>query len=343
MVKSSSQCGSTQILQMKKVLEKLGYGAKSRRPRVAMTSNTAGRVIGSSFPVEPGTISAMRSVPTSVSRPEYADDGVPGEARSLKPRQYNAEEIVRARRAARLARKMLDFANELASDHTKGYSTEDVDKLTHEEIIKHGAYPSPINYRGFPKAVCTSVNEVVCHGIPDSRVLEKGDLVSIDVSLYLDGFHGDNCGSVICGGGDPADPSDKRSLDLIAATQEALDAAIAICGPGVCFSEIGATIEKVAAQRDFRIVHEFCGHGTGELLHMPPFVRHFRNGDGQPMLPGNIFTIEPILVEGSRRIHVWKDGWTAATLDGGRGAQFEHEVLIKDDGYEVLTVPEAAR
>ena len=326
---------------MKKVLEGLGYGAsKVRRPRVAVQKGTAGKVIGSAFAVEPGKISPMRTVPPEIMRPEYANGDMPGEARSNIPRVYNADEIVKARRAARLARKMLDFANNLASDYTNGYSTEDVDRLTHEEIVKHGAYPSPINYRGFPKAICTSVNEVVCHGIPDSRVIEKGDLVSIDVSLYLDGFHGDNCGSIIAGEGDADDPTEKRSLDLIAATKEALEKAIAICGPGQCFSQIGEVIEQVAANRDYRIIHEFCGHGTGELLHMPPFVRHFRNNDRVQMMPGNIFTIEPILVEGSRRMHVWKDGWTAATSDGGRGAQFEHEVLITDTGYEILTISE---
>ena len=325
---------------MKKVLENLGaYGAKVR-PRLAMQGVVGGMQIGAPFPIQPGSVSPMRAVPDHIMRPEYADDGEPGDSGSNRPRIYNKEEIVRARKAGKLARKMLDFANELASDPRNGYSTEDVDRLTHEEIIKHGAYPSPINYRGFPKAVCASVNEVVCHGIPDSRVIEEGDMVSIDVSLYIDGFHGDNCGTIICGGAREDREEDQRAVALIRATEEALDKAIEICGPGVRLSKIGEVIESVAANRDFRIVHEFCGHGTGEYLHMPPFVRHFRNNDHQLMEPGMVFTIEPILVEGGRRIHVWKDGWTAATLDGGRGAQFEHEVLITETGYEVLTVPE---
>jgi methionyl aminopeptidase len=325
---------------MKKVLEQIGsYGSKLR-PRVAMQGVTGGKQIGAPFPIQPGTVSPMRAVPDHIQGPEYAKNGEPGEARSYSPRIYNAEEIEKARRAGRLARKMLDFANHLASDPSKGYSTEDVDRMTHEEIVKHGAYPSPINYRGFPKAVCSSVNEVVCHGIPDSRVIEAGDVVSIDVSLYIDGFHGDNCGTIICGGAREGHEEDDRAVALINATQEALDKSIEICGPGVRLSKIGEVIESVAANRDFRIIHEFCGHGTGELLHMPPFVRHFRNNDHQLMQPGMVFTIEPILVEGSRRMHVWKDGWSAATLDGGRGAQFEHEVLITEDGYEILTILE---
>ena len=157
------------------MLEQIGaYGAKVR-PRLAMQGTGGGsRHIGAAFPIQPGSVSPMRSVPNHIPRPEYADNGEPGESGSTRPRIYNEEEIIRARRAGELARKMLDFANNLASDPSNRYSTEDVDRLTHEEIIKHGAYPSPINYRGFPKAVCTSINEVVCHGIPDSRVIEEG-------------------------------------------------------------------------------------------------------------------------------------------------------------------------
>jgi methionyl aminopeptidase len=277
-------------------------------------------------------------IPADIERPEYAEDGEPAEATSQRPRIYDEEEIVRARFAGRLARKMLDFANSLAVQPDK-YTTNQIDALTREEIARHGAYPSPLNYRGFPKSICTSVNEVVCHGIPDDRMVRRGDLVSIDISLYLNGMHGDNCGSVICGG-QGGSAKDVAAGKLIAATQEALDKAVALCRPGACVSELGAVIDEVAKERGFAVVHEFCGHGTGELLHMPPFVRHFRNGFKVPMQPGMLFTIEPIFVERSRRMTVWRDGWSAATMDGGRGAQFEHEVLITEDGCEVLTVPE---
>lgn len=277
-------------------------------------------------------------VPEHILRPEYAMSGEPAEPESDKPRLYDAQEIVRARYAARLARKMLDFANSLAMQPGK-YTTNEIDVLTREEIIKNGAYPSPLNYRGFPKSICTSVNEVVCHGIPDDRTVQRGDMVSIDISLFVDGFHGDNCGTVISGGASDSD-SDRRAQRLIDATAESLQRAIDVCRPGACISDVGAAVGDVAAAHGFNVVHEFCGHGTGELLHMPPLVRHFKNHVRVPMQPGMLFTIEPILVEGSRRMHVWRDGWSAATLDGGRGAQFEHEVLITEDGCEVLTVPE---
>ena len=279
-----------------------------------------------------GLVTPMRRVPDQIARPEYAFSGSPKDIPShTRPRIYNDEEIARARRAGRLARKMLDFACGLALQ--PGMSTDDIDRLTHEEICRHGAYPSPINYRGFPKAICTSVNEVVCHGIPDSRPLVDGDIVSIDVSLFIDGMHGDNCSTVMCGTGDA------QGYALIAATQEALNKAVSVCGPGRCISEIGEAITSIAMTSKLQVVHEFCGHGTGEVLHMPPYILHFRNTERMRMEPGMIFTIEPIIVEGSRRVSTWSDGWTIFTLDGGRGAQFEHEVLITPTGVEVLTVP----
>ena len=282
-------------------------------------------------PTLKGKVSPMRYVPSHIPRPEYASSGIPTHISEFStPRVYTKEEISRAKVSAQLARRMLDFACSLALK--PGITTEEIDRLTHEEIVKHGAYPSPINYRGFPKAICTSVNDVVCHGIPDSRELVKGDVVSIDVSLYLNGMHGDNCATVMC------DQGDEAGYRLIDATKEALDKAVAVCGPGACISHIGEAVNLVAAQHDLRIVHEFCGHGTGEVLHMPPFVRHFRNADRVPMVPGMIFTIEPILVEGSRRVCTWDDGWSIVMMDGGRGAQFEHEVLITENGAEVITV-----
>ena len=298
-----------------------------------MAQMATGRRIGArTGPMVKHALSPPRDVPKGIGRPEYAYTGLPFDIpENSPPRVYNAEQIGRARKSAQLARRMLDFACALALK--PGVTTDDIDRLTHEEIIKHGAYPSPINYRGFPKAICTSVNEVVCHGIPDKRPLVEGDVVSIDVSLFLGGMHGDNCATVMCGEGDEAGHS------RIRATQEALDTAVSVCGPGVCITAIGEAVTGVAAQHDLRIVHEFCGHGTGEVLHMPPFIRHFRNKETVPMRPGMIFTIEPILVEGSRRITTWDDGWSIVMMDGGRGAQFEHEVLITEHGAEVLTVP----
>ena len=233
--------------------------------------------------------------------------------------------------SARLARDMLDFACSLVK---VGISTEEIDKLTHEEIVKNDAYPSPVNYGGFPKSICTSINEVCCHGIPDSRILEEGDIISIDVSVYKDGFHGDNCTTVVVG-----DKCDDRGKELIHATQEALNEAISICSPGAKFLEIGERVEKVATQYKLEVQHEFMGHGLGSILHMSPLVAHYRNSDDTEMRPGMIFTIEPIFLEGSRRCIRWPDNWSSVSVDFGRSAQFEHEILITQTGHEILTVP----
>ena len=233
--------------------------------------------------------------------------------------------------SARLARNMLEFACSLVQ---VGISTEDIDRLTHEEIVKNNAYPSPVNYAGFPKAICTSINEVCCHGIPDSRLLEKGDIISIDVSVYKEGYHGDNCATIIVGG-----VCDNRGKELIYATQEALNEAISICGPGVKFCEIGGRIEKVASNYDLEVQHEFMGHGLGSMLHMSPLIAHYSHSDNTEMKPGMIFTIEPIFLEGSRDCLRWADNWSSVSVDFGRSAQFEHEILITSTGHEILTVP----
>ena len=288
------------------------------------------------FPVEPGHVTKRRSVPSIIPFPDYALHGQPkrndeNEGAFVKFTEKN--DLQKLRNSAQLARQMLDFACSLAKP---GVSTEEIDIVIHNEIVRHGAYPSPINYLGFPKAICTSINEVVCHGIPDSRKLLEGDIISIDVSLYLNGFHGDNCGTVIVGG-DSA--GDEAGRNLVSATRDSLAAAIEICKPGTCLSKIGEAVQSVAEAHNLRVVHEFMGHGTGPHLHMNPLVRHYRNNLTIPLVKGMVFTIEPILVEGSRRIAVWEDGWTAVTVDGGRGAQFEHEILITDNGAEILTLP----
>ena len=233
--------------------------------------------------------------------------------------------------SAQLARDMLDFASSLVQ---AGISTEEIDRLTHEKIVSNNAYPSPVNYAGFPKSICTSVNEVCCHGIPDSRILEEGDIISIDVSVYKDGFHGDNCTTVIVG-----DKCDDRGKELIYATQEALNEAISICGPGAQFLEIGDRIQRIAKDYRLEVQRQFMGHGVGSILHMSPLVAHYRNLDSTKMRPGMIFTIEPIFLEGSHRCVTWPDNWSYVAADFGRSAQFEHEVLITETGHEILTVP----
>jgi methionyl aminopeptidase len=276
----------------------------------------------------------MRSVPASIPWPEYARTGRPQRLHK-HIFKYDDEAVSMIRESAQLARHMLDFSLSLARP---GISTEEIDILSHEEMVKHMAYPSPINYCGFPKAICTSVNDAVCHGIPDSRVLEEGDILSIDVSLYKNGFHGDNCGTVIVGGSSPS-TDDPEAEHLVDTARRSLEAAIETCGPGSCLSAIGDAIQNVADTEGLGIVNDFMGHGVGPYLHMMPYVRHFRNNEKLNLLPGMVFTIEPILTEGSGKIKVWDDGWTAVSVDGGRGAQFEHMVLVTENGAEVLTVP----
>jgi methionyl aminopeptidase len=273
----------------------------------------------------------MREVPTHISAPEYAKTGRPHPAYDAIC-VFRGEEIRQMRSSAKLAREMLDFACSLVKE---GLSTEEIDRKTHEMIVSRGAYPSPINYAGFPKAICTSVNEVACHGIPDSRELINGDLLSIDVSIYQNGFHGDNCGTVVVGGVNETDEVGRLVVDK---TEEALLKSIDVCGPGACLSDIGQCIHEVAEASDLHVIKEFCGHGLGSILHMKPLVKHYPNSDRLTLVPGMIFTVEPILTEGSSKIVIWDDGWTAATVDGGRAAQFEHEVLITENGYEILTI-----
>jgi hypothetical protein len=184
-------------------------------------------------PVVKGVVSPMLTVPKSIPYPEYAVSRQPADAGD-SIFLYTAAEVPKIRKAARLARKALEYGLSVAQP---GLSTDAIDRLVHDEIIKHGAYPSPLNYAGFPKSICTSVNEVVCHGIPDSRVLKDGDILSIDVSLYLNGYHGDNCGTVVVGKSDP------KLEDLIQATKDSVDKAIAVCKPGGCFSDIGKAIQ----------------------------------------------------------------------------------------------------
>lgn len=279
----------------------------SNRPWTNTSRN--GTTTRSIFPMTPGFVTPRRSVPDFIQHPDYSKHGTPNDGPNHVVTYSQPEHLEGIRHSAKLARKMLDFANSLVKP---GVTTEEIDILTHNEIVKNGAYPSPINYHGFPKAICTSVNEVVCHGIPNDRKLIEGDVISIDVSLFKNGFHGDNCGTVVVG------TSDDATMKLINATQESLDEAIKICKPGSCLSLIGETIENVAKSHNFNIVHEFMGHGVGPFLHMKPLVRHFKNTHKFKLVKGMVFTIEPILVEGARKITIWDDGWTAITLDGGR-------------------------
>jgi len=245
------------------------------------------------------------------------------------------DEIERMRRAGRAAREVLDAAGRMAKP---GVTTDEIDALVHEECIKRGGYPSPLNYHNFPKSCCTSVNEIICHGIPDSRKLEEGDIVNLDITIYLDGVHGD-CSEMFCVG-----EVEPEALELIKVTYDSWQAAIDICKPGRPYKDIGGVIEdhldRVHKEtgRLYTSVRNFAGHGIGSVFHANPTVLHYRNNERSGVMEkGHTFTIEPMICEGTPESVVWPDAWTAATKDGKRSAQFEHTLLITDDGVEALT------
>nr|XP_031857234.1 methionine aminopeptidase, type I [Kwoniella shandongensis]KAA5524306.1 methionine aminopeptidase, type I [Kwoniella shandongensis] len=284
-------------------------------------------------PVYP--LSAKREVPAHIQRPDYADhpQGIsPCEAvRERSVRILNKEEIEGVRLVCRLSREVLDT---VAAHIKPGITTDELDAICHQACIDRDAYPSPLNYAKFPKSVCTSVNEVICHGIPDQRPLVEGDIINLDVSLYHGGFHGDLNATY------PVGKVDQESLDLIATTKKSMEDAIAICKPGVPFREIGNKIEEVVKPKGYSIVRRYTGHGIHYLFHGLPNIVHY-GGSKTPgkMEVGQIFTIEPMINMGTSNLDHWRDDWTAVTMDGRRSAQFEETILITENGAEILTRP----
>ncbi len=217
-----------------------------------------------------------------------------------------------------------------------GISTEDINKLCHDYIVEHGAYPSCLNYNGFPKSICTSVNQVICHGIPSKRdVLKEGDIVNVDVTTYLNKFHGDTNRTFFVGEVDP------KIKHLVETTYRCLYAGINEVRPGGHIGDIGEVIEQIAHAEGFSVVEEYCGHGIGREFHEEPQIIHFGPaGVGAMMKPGMTFTIEPMINLGTRFNQVLKDKWTVVTKDGKPSAQFEHTILVTETGYEILTLPD---
>lgn len=245
----------------------------------------------------------------------------------------NKEEMVLMRESCRLTAETLV----LVGEHIQpGITTEDINVLVHEFITSNGAYPSPLNYKGFPKSVCTSRNEVACHGIPSTKEkLENGDIINVDVSVFFPkngGFHGDSSAMFYVG-----TPSQEARL-LVETTRESLKKAIEIVKPGITVGHIGHAIETHVTSKGFKVVKEFVGHGVGREFHSKPSIFHFGTpGLGEVLKPGMIFTIEPIVNMGNDGCFIASDGWTVLTLDGSLSAQFEHTILVTDEGCEVLT------
>lgn len=240
-------------------------------------------------------------------------------------------EIEIMKQSCQLAAKTLNFIEDKLEI---GMTTEDVNALCHDFIVSNGAYPSPLNYHGFPKSVCTSLNEVICHGIPSSKdKLKDGDLLNIDVTTYLNKFHGDTNRTYFIGNV----PTHKKNL--VKVTYESMMAAINLCKPGARLGDIGAIIEEMAHDNGYTVVHEYCGHGIGREFHEDPQVLHYgQKGTGIEMKPGMTFTIEPMINLGKRNCKVLKDGWTVVTKDKKVSAQFEHTILITESGHEILTL-----
>jgi methionyl aminopeptidase len=284
-----------------------------------------------------------------------------------------------------VAREVLEFACSLA---VAGRSTDSIDAEVHAAILRRNVYPAPLNYRGFPKSLCAAVNEEICHGIPNDRPLENGDIAKFDVSIYTgEGYFGDNCATVVVGGNsgtttttsshissNNSSINNSRNHDdhnsnsggnsrigdsgssavewkwkklenreesggerLARATRESVAAALETCRPGGDLRDIGAAVDAVANAYGYQSVEKYCGHGIGRQFHMLPYVQHFRNSDALPFREGMVFTIEPMLVEGSSECRTLQDGWTVVTLDDGRAAQYEH-MVSRTEGKEIPSV-----
>jgi methionyl aminopeptidase len=284
--------------------------------------------------VGPGKVSPRRAVPASIPRPEYVDRPAP--APYTGPEVKSPEVIELMREAGALAARAMAAA---ASAIAPGVSTDELDRIGHEFLLDHGAYPSTLGYRGFPKSLCTSVNEVICHGIPDDRRLEDGDIVNIDITAYLMrdglGVHGDTDATYLVG------VVDEESRLLVERTHEATLRAIKAVRPGRQINVVGRVIESYAKRFGYGVVRDFTGHGIGTAFHSGLVVPHY---DAAPahdtvMEPGMTFTIEPMLNLGSHDWSMWDDGWTVVTRDLKRSAQFEHTILVTEAGAEILTLP----
>lgn len=278
----------------------------------------------------PGTISPPRPVPASIPRPEYV--GRRGPERVTAPEVKAPETVERIRHASRIAAQAL---LEVGRHVGPGVTTDELDAVGHEFLLAHGAYPSTLGYLGFPKSLCTSINEVICHGIPDSTPLREGDIVNVDITAYVDGVHGDTNAMFLVG------DVDVESRLLVERTRTAMERGIKAVKPGRQVNVIGRVIEAYARRFGYGVVRDFTGHGVGEAFHSGLIIPHY---DSAPRFddviePGMVFTIEPMLTLGGIDWEQWDDGWTVVTKDRSRSAQWEHTVLVTEDGAEILTLP----
>lgn len=278
----------------------------------------------------PGIISKALPVPSSIAKPEYVGKKFPSEWLGGHIKTPEQVELIRA--AGKIAAGAILEAGKAAKP---GVTTDELDNIVHEYVLDHGAYPSTLGYRGFPKSCCTSINEVICHGIPDNTELREGDIVNIDVTAYKSGFHGDSNRTFIVGAVSEA------ASQLVERTEEALSRAIAAVLPGREINTIGRTIESYAKRYGYGVVRDFTGHGIGEAFHSGLVIPHFDAAPNYsiPIEVGMVFTIEPMLTLGSYEWDMWSDGWTVTTKDKSLTAQFEHTLVVTETGAEILTLP----
>ncbi|HEX4442938.1 MAG TPA: type I methionyl aminopeptidase [Galbitalea sp.] len=276
----------------------------------------------------PGRISPQRPVPASIPRPEYVGKAGPRDYDGDDV--YDAAEIEHIRESGTIAANAIDV---IAAAIAPGVTTDELDRIGHRYMVEHGAYPSTLGYRGYPKSICTSINEVICHGIPDDTVLLDGDIINIDVTAFKNGVHGDLNKTFVVGSGS------QEAIDLVERTREALSRGIKSVAPGRAINVIGRAIESYAKRFNYGVVRDFTGHGVGTAFHSGLVIPHY---DAAPdhdrvMEVGMVFTIEPMLTLGSARWDLWPDDWTVTTKDKSLTAQFEHTLVVTERGAEILT------
>ena len=278
--------------------------------------------------LHPGRLSPARQVPANIPRPEYVGKKRP----ALGEREVkDADTIARMRVAGRIAAQALE---EVGRNVRPGITTDELDAVGHDFLVSHGAYPSTLGYRGYPKSLCTSLNEVICHGIPDDTVVGDGDIVNIDITAFIDGVHGDTNATFLAG------DVDEESRLLVERTKEAMMRGIRAVAPGRPLNAVGRVIESYAKRFGYGVVRDFTGHGIGTTFHSGLVVPHYDDPlSTVTMEVGMTFTIEPMLTLGVTSYDIWSDGWTAVTKDHKRTAQFEHTILVTEDGHEILTLP----
>jgi methionyl aminopeptidase len=276
-----------------------------------------------------GTLSPEMKVPAAIRRPEYV--GKPAPKTYAGDNVYDSHEIERIRAAGKIASGALDAIGDALRP---GMTTNEIDVIAHEYVVSHGAYPSTLGYRGYPKSSCTSLNEIICHGIPDDTVIEKGDILNVDITAFLDGVHGDTNRMFVLPG------ATTEVTDLVERTEEALRRGIKAVAPGRHVNIIGRAIESYAKRFGYGVVRDFTGHGVGTNFHSGLIIPHYDSAPAYDdvMEVGMVFTIEPMLTLGTHEWNMWADDWTVVTKDSSWTAQFEHTIVVTETGAEILTL-----